>query len=409
MGFVASLIAPERRETTLRDPARWLIDALTGGKVASGVAVNEYVALNYSAVYACVRAISETIATLPKPVYRRLDNGGKQRAPEHRAYAILHDAPNPYMTSVEFWETMVGHIETWGNAYAEIVRDGAGRVVALWPLRPDHMTIRVSPRDRSVSYQYTVPDGTLITLDSYRVLHLRGLSFDGIYGYSPVRLAREAIGLGLAAQEFGARFFGNDSRPGGVLEHPGKLSEAAHKRMKASWEEAHRSLENKYRIAILEEGTKWQQIGIPPEDAQFLQTRRFQLEEIARIYRVPPHVIGDLEKATFSNIEQQAIEFVTHCIRPRCVRLEQRVNQVLFSTEQQGTYFMEFLIDGLLRGDIQSRYAAYAVGRQWGWLSVDEIRELENMNPLPNGQGQKYLVPMNMSVLGQPAQAPKEV
>ncbi len=396
MGFVASLIAPERRETTLRDPARWLLDWVSGGTPsASGKHVNETLALSYSAVYACVRVIAETIASLPWIVYRRLPDGGKERAVSHRLYSILHDAPNPEMTRVEFVETIVGHLELWGNAYAEIESDGSGRVTALWPLRPDRMTVLEPTSERGRMYVYALADGSQTALTPGKILHFRGLGGDGRFGYSPIRLAREAIGLGLAAEEFGARFFANDSRPGGVLQHPGRLSESAAKRLKESWEDLHRSLTNKHRVAILEEGITWQSIGIPPEDAQFLETRKFQTEEIARIFRVPLHKIQNLDRATFSNIEHQAIEFVVDTVRPRCVRLEQRVNQQLFSDTFRQTHFSEFLLDGLLRGDIKSRYEAYQSARYAGWMTTNEIRERENLNPIDGGDA--LWMPVNMA------------
>lgn len=746
--------------STLADPQPWLMEALGGGKVASGVVINEETAMQSTAVLACVRILAETIASLPLPVYRRLAGGGKERATDHYLYSILHDQPNPEMTSFEFREALMGHLALWGNAYAEVVRDEAGRVGALWPLRPDRM--RVSRDDQGLRYEYILPDGTIAIFRQQNIMHIRGLSSDGIVGYSPIRLAREAIGLTLATEEFGARFFGQGSRPSGILEHPGRLSPEAKKNLRESWEEMHSGLTGAHRIAILEEGLTWRQIGIPPEDAQFLQcvvpdtlltmadgslraardiregdrvmawdggpvvarvaavgkppikplvrirtargreltasydhpvlakralrtqggrpdtapeawipiselqvgnyirvglgsvelpdqmpfevawmlgamvgdgyiragqssfstanteiaaalqdvlatlggsmvrsrhrkydwlirtggrgrggsllrtlfndagltgahahtkrvpyavmtggpsawrgflsgyldtdgsvrpvgtrqqpavhwhsvnrdlladcqhllallgvqsaiyrmvpagkrlvmgqesdahagwglyvtgaeqlrrlaallspkhsekaarlaafkdlqatkyrhenwlydrvvsveylgpgetvgieiegvhthitggivthnTRRFQIEEIARIYRIPPHMLADLERATFSNVEQLAIEFVVHTIRPWLVRWEQAIKRDLFLPGERETYFAEFLVDGLLRGDTESRYRAYSVARQWGWMSANDVRELENMNPIPGGD--IYLIPLNM-------------
>jgi hypothetical protein len=226
------------------------------------------------------------------------------------------------------------------------------------------------------------------------VWHLRGLSSDGLVGLSPIQLMRQAIGLGMATEEFGARFFGNDARPGGVLQHPGVLGNEAFERLQSSWETRHGGLSNSHRVAILEEGMQYSQIGIPPEDAQFLETRKFQVTEIARAFRVPPHMLADLERATFSNIEHQSIEFVVHSIRPWLVRWEQSIQQQLMLDRDRQKYFAEFVVDGLLRGDTVSRYQAYATGRQNGWLSANDIRTLENMNPVDGGD--IYLVPLNM-------------
>jgi len=396
------------RRSTLANPDKWLVDWFSGGgKATSGVTVNETTALNATAVFSAVDILSRTLASLPLPVYRRLQGGGKERATNHPLYSILHNLPNREMTSFELRQALMGHLALWGNAFAEIERDNAGRVIGLWPLRPDRMTVMRD--EQGLLYVYRiVKTGQEVALRQRNVMHLRGLSSDGIIGYSPIRLAREAIGLALATEEFGARFFGNGSRPGGVLQHPGKLSDEAAKRLKKSWEEMHQGLTQAHRVAILEEGMTWQQVGIPPEDAQFLETRKFQVTEIARIFHVPPHMLADLERSTFSNIEHQGIEFVVHTMRPWLVCWEQAIYRDLFLPSERDTYFAEFLVDGLLRSDIKSRYEAYAVGRQNGWLSADDIRELENMNPLPNGQGKVYLVPLNMvpadSVTAQPKQ-----
>lgn len=382
------------RRSSLLNPSQWLFEALGAVKSASGISVTPSTALQSTAVFACVRVLAETVASLPLPVYRRLAGGGKERAADHYLYPILHDLPNPELTSFEFREALMGHLALWGNAYAEIERDGAGRVRALWPLRPDK--IQVVREQGELLYYYTLPEGTRVALKPVQVFHIRGLSGDGIVGYSPIRLAREAIGLALATEEFGARFFSNGAHPGGIVEYPSVLKDEAYERFKKSVQEAYGGLSKSHRLMVLEQGLKYHQIGIPPEDSQFLETRKFQVNEIARIFRVPPHMVGDLERATFSNIEHQSIEFVVHTIRPWLVRWEQAIKRDLFLPGERSTFFPEFLVDGLLRGDTKSRYEAYAVGRQNGWLSADDIRELENMNPLPDGQGKIYLVNGNM-------------
>lgn len=360
----------------------------------TGVNVTETSALRVTAVYACVRVLAETVATLPLVVYRRQKPRGKLRDPSHPLYTVLHDQANTEMTAMQLRETMMAHVLLWGNAYASIERDGAGNVVGLWPLLPDRTYVVRDDKTGKLVYITTLPNGEQVLLPWDQVLHIPGLSYNGIVGYSPIQCAREAIGLALAAEEFGARFFGNGARPGGVLEHPATLSDEAYKRLRSSWESMHRGLNNAQRLAILEEGMQYKPLTIPPEDAQFLETRKFQVTEICRLFRVPPHLVGDLERATFSNIEHQSIEFVVHTIRPWLVRWEQAINMKLLTPLERRRFFVEHIVDGLLRGDIASRYNAYAIARQNGWMSANDIRELENMNPIPGGD--VYLVPLNM-------------
>lgn len=352
-----------------------LSNLLGGSQSYSGKFVNPATALQLVAVYACIRLISETFATLPALLYRRMDRG-KVRAPEHPLYTVLHDIANPEMTSVELRETMQAHVLMWGHGYAEIVRNGAGQVKALWPLIPTRVTPQRNSRNELV-YDVELPDGTPARLSANRVLHISAW-----LGLSPISQAREALGITLAAEEYGGRFFANNSRPSGILEHPGHLSPEAQTKLRTNWEAMNGGLSNSSRVAILEEGMKWQAIGLGPEDAQFLETRKFQTAEIARLFRVPPHMIGDLERATFSNIEHQSIDFVTHTLRPWLVRWEQAQNKTLLSDTEREQYFVEYLVDGLLRGDIQSRYNAYATARQNGWMNANEIRDLENQNPV---------------------------
>lgn len=368
-----------------------------GHETASGRKVTALGSLQNTAVFACARILAESEASLPLILYRRLERG-KERAQGHGLFEVLHTLANPEMTSVELRETLMGHLVLWGNAYAEIQRR-AGRVVALWPLRPDRVDIRRMP---SGELAYVVTIGDPLERDPEQsvlpwanVMHIKGLGYDGVRGYSPISLARQAVGLALATEEFGARFFGNGARPGVVLEHPGLMNDTAHERLKRSWEGRHQGLENSHRVAILEEGMKLHEVGIPPEDAQFLETRKFQVTEIARLFRVPPHMLADLERATFSNIEQQSLDFVIHSLRPWLVRWEQAISRDLLSPAERGQgYFAEHLIDALLRGDIVARYQSYAQGRQNGWLSANDIREMENMNPVAGGD--VYLVPLNM-------------
>ncbi|OJF17284.1 MAG: phage portal protein, partial [Bacillaceae bacterium G1] len=303
--------------------------------------------------------------------------------------------PNPEITSFSFRETAMAHLCLWGNAYAEIENDGAGRIRALWPLPPWRVQVERDPATQRLKYIVTLDNGERQALDVSRVFHVPALSFNGLVGISPIRwAAREAIGLALATEQFGARFFDQGTNIGGVVTHPKTLSEQASRNLRESINETYAGLGKSHRIMLLEEGMKYERIGIPPEEAQFLETRKFQVTEIARIFRVPPHMLADLERATFSNIEHQSIEFVTHTIRPWLVRWEQAIYRDLLFPDERKEYFVEFNVDGLLRGDIESRYRAYAIGRQWGWLSANDIREMENKNPIPGGD--VYWAPVNM-------------
>lgn len=400
MGLLKSLFEKRWQPSQPTDTDLAFLGA--GLSTAAGVDVSPEGALRHLAVYACVRVLAESVASLPLIVYARGDDGSKQRADSFPLYTLLHDAPNPEMTALEFRETLMGHLALRGNAYAEIEWLNSGRPGALWPLRPD----RVKPvrnGKKELVYEVRLSSGEVRTLAARQVLHIRGLGPNGLIGYDPISIARQAIGLGLGTEEFGARFFANDARPGIVLEYPGKLGKEAQDRLRDSWSDRHQGLSNAHRIAVLEEGMKVTEIGIAPENAQFLETRKFQVNEIARMFRVPPHMIADLDRSTNNNIEHQGLEFVTHTLRPWLVRWEQRINQTLLVGQERQRYFAEFLVDGLLRGDIKSRYDAYAVARQNGWMSANDVRTKENMNPIPNGD--VYLVPLNMIPTGQVGRA----
>jgi len=398
---------PERRSLSLAD-----LDALMdqsygpGQTTTTGQWIDTPTAMTSAVVYACVNVLAQTIAALPLLVYRRRPDGGKERAPEHRLFPLLHHAPNPEMTAYELRACLVGHVCLWGNAYCEIERSDAG-VNGLWPLRPDRMT-PTRDADNALVYDYRLPDGTLKRFQFAQIMHWRGLSTNGIIGYSPIRQGAESIALDMATRQTGNRFFGNDARPGGILKTAATLSDPARANLKTSWESAHGGLTQKSRVAVLEQGIEWQQIGIPPEEAQFLETRRYGRSEIAALYRVPLHMINDLERATFSNIEHQSLEFVTFTLVPWLVQIEQSIKRDLFAiSDGKRAYFAEHLVEGLLRGDIASRYQAYATGRNWGWLSANDVRKLENQNPLPGDEGDMYLVPANMMDVAHMNDAPE--
>ncbi len=362
------------------------------GPTPSGKTVNERTAMATSAVYACVRVLSETIASLPLHLYRRTGIG-KERARDHNLYYLLHDEPNPEMTSFVFRETLMGHLLLWGNAYAQIIRNGRGQVVGLYPLLPDRMEVGRT-REGDLYYRY-LKDGREYFLREDEVLHVPGLSFDGLVGYSPIAMAKNAIGMALATEEYGSRLFANDARPSVVLEHPGLLKDP--EKIRNSWNQIYRGSKNAHKVAVLEEGMQVKTLSMPPEQAQFLETRKFQIEEICRIFRVPPHLVANLERATFSNIEHQSISFVVHTIRPWLVRLEQAFNKSLFTGREKGELFTSFVVDGLLRGDYESRMKGYAIGIQNGFLSPNDVRSLENLNPIPEEEGgSTYMVNGNM-------------
>lgn len=362
------------------------------GRTTSGKPVNERTAMQTTAVYACVRILAEAVASLPLHVYEYQDDGGKKLVHDHPLYYLLHDEPNPEMTSFVFRETLMSHLLIWGNAYAQIIRDGAGRVLGLYPLLPDKMEVQRDDRG-NIYYVYSrnsdenpmFKEYGNIKLKAEDVLHIPGLGFDGLIGYSPIAMAKNAVGMTLACEEYGASFFANGANPGGVLEHPGVLKNPS--KVRESWNSVYRGVGNAHKIAVLEEGMKYQQIGIPPEEAQFLETRKFQINEIARLYRIPPHMVGDLDKSSFSNIEQQSLEFVKYTLDPWVIRWEQSLQRSLLLPGEKGKYFIKLNVDGLLRGDYQSRMNGYAVGRQNGWFSANDIREMENMNPIPDEEG----------------------
>ena len=295
------------------------------------------------------------------------------------------------------------HLLLWGNAYAQIIRNGKGEVVALYPLMPNRMTVD-RDADGHLYYEYQTSQDEARTMEGSRVrlsphdVHIPGLGFDGLVGYSPIAMAKNSIGMAIACEEYGAKFFANGATPGGILEHPGVVKDP--ERVRESWNSAFGGSANSNKVAVLEEGMKYTPISISPEQAQFLETRKFQVDEIARIFRIPPHMIGDLEKSSFSNIEQQSLEFVKYTLDPWVCRWEQSMQRALLTVDEKKEYFFKFNVDGLLRGDYQSRMNGYATGRQNGWMSANDIRELENLDRIPAEEGgDLYLINGNMTKL----------
>ena len=398
MGILSGLFHSRDKPTnaTSGSSYRFFLGGSTSGKT-----VTERSAMQMTAVYSCVRILAEAIAGLPLHLYTYKEDGGKEKAIGHPLYLLLHDEPNPEMSSFVFRETLMTHLLLWGNAYAQIIRNGKGEVVALYPLMPNRMTVdRDSSGQLFYSYQMnnsdapTMKTGTVILKPS-DVLHIPGLGFDGLVGYSPIAMAKNAIGLAIATEEYGAKFFANGATPGGLLEYPGTVKDPD--RVRESWNKGFSGSQNAGKVAILEEGMKYTPISIAPEQAQFLDTRKFQINEIARIFRVPPHMVGDLEKSSFSNIEQQSLEFVKYTLDPWVVRWEQSLSRALFTPEEKKKYFFKFNVEGLLRGDYQSRMNGYATARQNGWMSANDIRELENLDRIPAEEGgDLYLINGNM-------------
>lgn len=376
------------------------------GGSSAGKNVNERSAMQMTAVYSCVRILAEAVAGLPLHLYRYKEDGGKERAIDNNLYHLLHDEPNKEMSSFIFRETLMTHLLLWGNAYAQIIRNGKGEVVALYPLMPNKMQV---DRDENgeLYYIYTrssdeakTMEGVTVYLTPRDVLHIPGLGFDGLVGYSPIAMAKNAIGLAIATEEYGAKFFANGAAPSGVLEHPGTIKDPS--RLRENWNSTFGGSANSGKVAVLEEGMKYTPISISPEQAQFLETRKFQIDEIARIFRVPPHMVGDLEKSSFSNIEQQSLEFVKYTLDPWVIRWEQSLSRALLNEDEKRKYFFKFNLEGLLRGDYESRMSGYATARQNGWMSANDIRELENLDKIPaEDGGDLYLINGNMLPLNK--------
>lgn len=361
----------------------------------AGVTVTEDTALTYSAVWACVRVISETIAALPWQVYRRTDDG--REALDSNLRWLLNGQPCPEMTAAAFREALVAHALTWGNGYAEIQRNDAGRVESLWLLPPDRVTPKRSDAGE-LFYEVASQTGITYPLPASKVFHLHGLSFDGLVGYSPVRMAARAIGLGIAQDAFGQAFYNNGTTFGGMVEVPATMSAQQIKDMEAYLNDRHGGPDKAFRVRVAPAGTKYTNAGMPLTDAQFIESRRFAVNEIARWYRVPPHKIADLERSTNNNIEHQSIEFVTDTLVPWLTRLEQEANIKLVGPRAQGNVYTKFNVNALMRGDSKSRAEFYRTMTQIGAMTINEVRALEEMNGV-GGDGDELLVQLNQTTL----------
>ena len=405
MSFLGQALERRTDDTPLLQWARGALVSIAG---TTGRIVTEQTALSVGPVYACVRILAETLASMPLDLYLRTPHG-KVKATDDPLYWILHDLPNPEVTSYELRNALMGHLILWGNAYAEIQRNKVGDVIGLWPLLPNRMQRIDRDETNRLRYWYRLPDGKGLILKGAhagglsQVLHIRGLAFDAIRGYSPMRLLRDSVGLTQALEEFGSRFFGNSALPGGILQSKGRLTDKQIDSLKQRWEEAHRGLTQAHRVAILEDGFTWQQLAVNPDNAQFIQSRLYQLRDTARIFRISPHLLQDLERASFSNIEQLSIEFIRYTMKPWTTNWTQALARDVIGVRNLETRFAAFDPSEFLQGDLRSVMAAYAQAIQWGVYSPDDVREKLGDNPRGDGDGNKYLTPMNM-IAGKPAE-----
>jgi HK97 family phage portal protein len=360
--------------------ASWAnLDAFEGAETSSGIPMNEKTALGIPAVYACIRVLTEAIASLPLLTYERFANGDRERARDFSLFRLLHDAPNPLMTSFELRELLVGHLCLRGNAYCYIEREN-GEVVALWPLHADRVTVEVSGRELVYKHQN---DGTEKIYPMSDILHIRGLGADGIIGYSPLSLLRDTFGYSKAVQEYSSSYFKNDASPGGILVAPGPLGPESQSNLQKAWAAGHTGKGKHHRVAIMDNGLEWKSIGVSPQDSQLIESQKFSVVEIARVFRVPLNLVMDYERSTYSNVTEQNRSFLTHTLQPWLTRIEQAMMKSLLTEAEKGKYFIEHLTNGFLRSDTKNRYESYKIAVEAGFMTIDEIRQLENMNSIP--------------------------
>jgi HK97 family phage portal protein len=389
----------ENPSTPLSAADDWLYDALGAVRASSGVNVNRETALTYAAWWRGVNLISGDVAKLPVHVYRS-QGGIKYPDTEHPAYFLLRRSPNRDMSAFHFRRVMMSHKLSEGNAYAYIDRDGAGRPIELIPLAP-HRTYPVRANGH-LSYVTELITGEPRKIPAENMLHYKGLSFDGLVGYNVIRKARESLGLGMAFDSYGSILFRNGTSVGVVLEHPGRLSPQSKKNLRESWERMHAGLENSHKTAILEEGMKASKLGMSAKDAQLLDERKFQIREVALWFGVPPHKLGDMSAASYNSLEQENQDYLSSAIDPHLVEIEQEDDRKLLTETQRkrGTHLVEFDRKALIRADMGARAAYYHNGLSDGWLNRDEVRAEEGYNPIPDGDGCKYFMPLNMAPVG---------
>lgn len=362
----------------------------------SGVSVNEESALRFITIYSCVRVLSEALASLPLVVYKSRPSGGADKGVDHPVFDLLYAEPNSEMNTSTWREQQMGNLVISGNSYSVITRNGRGQAIDVYPVPWEQCWPYRDPADWAIKYRVN-DRGKYEVFPSSEVFHIPGLGWDGILGYSPIRMAHESIGIGMAAAEFAARFYGQGMAAGGIVEHPTELSDPAYKRFKEDIEENWSGMKNAWKPIILEGGAKYSSISMPMKDAQFIETRKFSRDEICGLFRVPPHMIADLEKSTNNNIEQQSLEFVIYSLLPYVTKWENAINWKLFSQrDRKQGYYAKFNLSGLLRGDYLSRQQGLAVQRQNGIINANEWRDLEEMNPIDGPEGSAILVNGNM-------------
>ena len=382
---------------------------LAGYDTASGAVVSPDAAMQVPEVYAAVRVIAETIAQVPLVLYRKTPNG-RERAEDHWLYPILHDQPNPWQTSFEFRETLAAHQVLCGGGFAikTVVRD---EVRELLPVSPERVTIKQLEASKRLVYDVMMPNGQIMAVPQERMFHLPGISWNGLSGLVPFWYQREAIGLSMQLRQFAARLFKNGAALRVVLQHPGTMSDEAYKRLSDSFDEEFAGVSNAHKTLLVEEGTKVEKVGSTAEDSQFLESRRFSKNEVATFNRLQPHLLGDMERATHSNIEQQSLEFIIYTMAPWFARWEQRIKMSLIPEAERRTLYAEFLLDSLLRCDTTARYQAYQLGISNGWMSRNEVRAKENLNRGP-AELDEFLTPAFIAgkpdAEKPPAPAPKE-
>jgi HK97 family phage portal protein len=386
------------------------IQALNGNLNAAKKNVTPDTAMRIATVFRCVSVLAGTLSSLPCILYRKLPEGGKERATDHPLYQILRYRPNSFTPAVNFFESMMISNVLRGNSYANIIRDGGGRVVDLLYLEPDRMSVDLVKQESGryeKQFTFMATDGKRQPFGQDEILHITALVTRGVLGMSPIDYARETMGYTMVAEEHGAKSLTNAARPVGILNHPGPgmLSDDAQKNLTKGWF-SQAGGDAAYGTPILQGGITYQPIQLTNEQSQFIESRKFQVVEICRWFGVPPHMAMDLERATFSNIEEQFLEFLYTGMLPWFVRFEQSMWFSLLTERERETLFMEFLPDAILRGSTFNRNQSYQIARQGGWMSVDEIRERENMNPLPDGKGKIYLEPLNMKEAGTETPSP---
>ncbi|WP_458462417.1 phage portal protein [Paenibacillus sp.] len=394
MGIISKLVG-RSKAMTMEEFDNQVLSRFRGG-YGAGMHVDEERALKLITVFSCVRVIAETIATLPLDVFQERPGTGRDKARDHPIHELLHYRPNDEMTSATWRETSTGHLALSGNTYSIITLNGRGVPMELYPVDWRLIIPQRNPNTDKIEYVYN-DRGKAEIFPPERVFHVPGWGFDGIRGYSPIRTAASTMGIGLATQEFTERFYSQGMNIGGVLEHPSGLSDPAYERLKEWLEEKGSGMANSWKPLILEEGMKYSRIPMPLAEAQFIETQKFTRDEICGLFRVPPHMVGNLERSTFSNIEHQSIDFVMYTLMPYITKYEQVMNWRLFTKQEreQGIY-VKFNVNGLLRGDYKSRQEGLAIQRQNGVINADDWRDYEEMNPIPDGSGQVYMVNGNM-------------